>query len=253
MKSLLPTIEKFGDLGLRFKWKAEIDASVHAEIVSWRNQINVDFGKRIEDVTIAYNELVVYLNEDGEQESLKEELGTMKLRKEFRIAPEKKEKIYIPVCYEGEYSLDGETLCNNNSLSKEELIELHTTAEYPVYFIGFLPGFPYLGGLDKKLHHARKSSPRKSVPKGAVGIAGGQTGIYPSPSPGGWNIIGRSAMPILNVNDGNVTLLNPGDVIIFYKINMKIFNELEKELSAYSLSELRDSSHKLYEKYHDRN
>ena len=250
MKNLEPTVERFGDFGLRLKWKAEIDPVVHATIVSWRNQITAEFGTRIEDITISYNELVLYLS-DPKQKDLMQELRTMNLKDEFLTNQNKKERVYIPVCYENEYSLDGEMLCKNNSLSKDEMIDRHTTVEYPVYFIGFLPGFPYLGGLDKKLHHTRRSTPRKSVPKGAVGIAGAQTGIYPSSSPGGWNIIGRSPMPLFNPEDENATLLRSGDVIVFYSIMKKHFQKLERDLLEYTMNDLRSSSHKIFKENHD--
>lgn len=252
MKNLEPTIERFGDSGLRFKWQAAIDPFIHAIIVSYRDQIIADFGTHIEEITISYNELAIYLNDREKQTDLGQELSNLDLRQEFRIDQNKKEKVYIPVCYENEFSLDGEKLCNANDLSMDELIELHTAVEYPVYFIGFLPGFPYLGGLNKKLHHSRRSSPRKRVPKGAVGIAGAQTGIYPSSSPGGWNIIGQSPMPMFNPEDESAALLKSGDVIVFYSITKKNFKILERDFFKCSLNDLRKSSHKIYKEYHDR-
>ncbi len=247
-----PTVEKFGDFGIRLYWKAKIDPDVHSLIVAWSNQIKEELGTLIQDITLSYNELAVYLKDPFKQALILDELKKQELKQDFLINQSDSKKVYIPVCYENEYSIDGESFCNSKNISREEMVKLHTSTEYPVYFMGFLPGFPYLGGLSEKLYHPRKSTPRKSVPKGAVGIAGAQTGIYPSRSPGGWNIIGRSPMPLFNPEDISVTLLNAGDAIIFYTINTEAFKKLEKELSTYSLSELRGLNHKIYKEHHDR-
>ena len=90
------------------------------------------------------------------------------------------------------FGIDLDEIAQKKKLSIDEIIELHTTPKYQVFSIGFLPGFLYLGGLDKRLHFDRKSVPRLAVKKGAVGIGGMQTGIYPKTSPGGWHIIGNS-------------------------------------------------------------
>lgn len=246
MKKLKPIIEKFGDAALRLVWAADIDSSTNRSIISWSNQLSADFAEQIKDITISYNELVLHLTNPLKQNNLFEELGKTELREEFKENVRGITKIYIPVCYESEYSLDGESLCNEKNITKAELIKLHTSVEYPVYFIGFLPGFPYLGGLVEKLHHARRSSPRKRIPKGSVGIAGAQTGIYPSSSPGGWNIIGQSPMPLFNPGDNNPTLIKPGDLIVFYSITKSELETLVVDLPNYSMNDLRDLSHKIY-------
>src|SRR5690606_21098903 len=98
-----------------------------------------------------------------------------------------------------------------NNVPVEEIISRHLSSIYTVYFIGFLPGFLYLGGLDKTLQIARKKSPRKRVEKGAVGIGENQTGIYPKDSPGGWQIIGNSPIEILDKNRLPPCPISPGD------------------------------------------
>ena len=126
-----------------------------------------------------------------------------------------KNLVEIPVIYDGE---DLDFVAQYNQLTREEIITIHTTPIYRVYMMGFLPGFAYLGGLDPKIATPRKASPRTSVPAGSVGIAGNQTGIYPSTSPGGWQLIGRTERPLYTPNESKITLLKAGDLVKFVKI-----------------------------------
>ena len=104
-------------------------------------------------------------------------------------------------------------------LSTEEVVRRHTGADYVVYFIGFQPGFAYLGGLDEALHTPRRAEPRVAVPAGSVGIGGAQTGIYPLATPGGWQLIGRTALPLFDPQAEPPTLLAPGDRVRFVAEN----------------------------------
>jgi inhibitor of KinA len=132
--------------------------------------------------------------------------------------------VEIPVCYDKEFGLDLNEISSEKQMSVEELIELHSKVIYDVIFIGFAPGFPFLAGLDERLHFPRKSSPRLKVPQGSVGIAGKQTGIYPLESPGGWQIIGRTPVRLFTISDDQPTLLQTGDQVKFYPISLKEFN-----------------------------
>jgi KipI family sensor histidine kinase inhibitor len=124
-------------------------------------------------------------------------------------------KIDIPVVYGGDSGPDLEQVARHTGLSPAEIVKRHTAAEYIVYFIGFQPGFPYLGGLDPKLATPRRSEPRLIVPAGSVGIGGSQTGIYPAASPGGWQLIGRSELQLFDPGASPPTLLQPGDRVRF--------------------------------------
>lgn len=120
----------------------------------------------------------------------------------------------IPVIYDGE---DLVHICEEIGLSKTQLIALHTAPIYRVFMLGFLPGFAYLGGMDKHLAVSRRDSPRLKVPAGSVGIAGEQTGIYPVDSPGGWQLIGRTEVQLFTHNKKQLTLLKQGDYVRFIK------------------------------------
>ena len=126
-----------------------------------------------------------------------------------------------------EFGIDLEALSNSINLSVEEIIELHSKPFYIIYFIGFLPGFLYLGGLDSKLQTPRKANPRLKVPKGSVAIGGNQTGIYPSESPGGWNIIGKSPINFFNLKNDTPCFAKPGDKLQFYPISKDKYSDIE--------------------------
>ncbi|WP_437611436.1 5-oxoprolinase subunit PxpB [Erwinia sp. V71] len=130
------------------------------------------------------------------------------------LLPESRQ-IDIPVLYGGAAGPDLDTVAQHSQLSARDVVELHASTLYVVYFIGFQPGFPYLGGLDSRLHTPRRAEPRVRVPAGSVGIGGSQTGIYPLATPGGWQLIGRSDITLFNPLNQPPTLLRPGDSIRF--------------------------------------
>jgi 5-oxoprolinase (ATP-hydrolysing) subunit B len=123
--------------------------------------------------------------------------------------------IAIPVVYGGVDGPDLEVIARHTGLSTKEVIERHSGGQYIVYFIGFMPGFAYMGGLDPALATPRQDEPRLSIPAGSVGIGGEQTGIYPLASPGGWQLLGRTAMPLFAPGQQPPTLLRPGDRVRF--------------------------------------
>lgn len=138
--------------------------------------------------------------------------------------------IEIPVCYDELFSDDMKRIIAHTGLTREEIISLHTSTSYTVYMIGFLPGFPYLGDLPKKLHVPRLDKPRLQVVKGTVGIGGTQTGIYPIESPGGWNIIGRTPLDLYSLNRAVPFLIGAGDQLSFRSISIDDFNEMKENL-----------------------
>lgn len=123
-----------------------------------------------------------------------------------------KRTIEIPVIYNGE---DLSYVADYHQISEAQVVKLHTTPTYRVYMMGFLPGFAYMGGLDARIATPRRATPRTKVPVGSVGIAGNQTGIYPSESPGGWQLIGRTELQLYTPNANEITLLKSGDLVKF--------------------------------------
>ena len=126
--------------------------------------------------------------------------------------------VMIPTLYSGDYGPDLEFVAQNAGLTADEVITIHSGTDYLVYTMGFAPGFPYLGGLDGRLATPRLESPRVEIPAGSVGIAEGQTGIYPIASPGGWRLIGRAPLKLFDPYAEPPTVLNAGDYVRFVPI-----------------------------------
>lgn len=135
--------------------------------------------------------------------------------------------VEIPVCYGGEFGPDLESVASLHGLAADEVVALHAAGEYRVHLVGFVPGFPYLGGLDAKLATPRRESPRTAVPAGSVGIGGAQTGIYPVESPGGWQLIGRTPLRLFDALRDPPALLRAGDRIRFLAVDADAFRRLE--------------------------
>jgi 5-oxoprolinase (ATP-hydrolysing) subunit B len=127
-------------------------------------------------------------------------------------------RIEIPVEYGGAAGPDLDDVARHAQLPATEVVRLHSSGEYTVFFLGFLPGFAYLGGLDRRLAMPRRAEPRLVVPAGSVGIGGEQTGIYPSASPGGWRLIGRTSSSLFDPSRSPPSLLLPGDTVKFVNV-----------------------------------
>jgi KipI family sensor histidine kinase inhibitor len=134
----------------------------------------------------------------------------------------------IPVCYGGEFGPDLEEVARLSGLAKEQVIAAHSEAEYIVYFLGFAPGFPYLGGLPPALAVPRLAEPRRTVAAGSVAIGGGQTGIYPVATPGGWRLIGRTPLSLFDPAAEPPTLLQAGDRLRFRAIDRDEYDRLSR-------------------------
>ena len=126
--------------------------------------------------------------------------------------------IEIPTVYGGEYGPDLEFVASHNKLSVNEVIQIHTGTPYLIYMIGFLPGFPYLGGMSARIAAPRLDTPRTRIPTGSVGIAGTQTGIYPAESPGGWRLIGRTPLKVFDPTREPPALFQAGDYLKFVSV-----------------------------------
>jgi len=141
------------------------------------------------------------------------------------------QRVEIPVCYGGDYGPDLDEVAALHGLSPAQVVERHAGTDYLVYFLGFLPGFPYLGGLDPALATPRRATPRPRVPAGAVGIAGAQTGVYSLETPGGWQIIGRTPLRLYDPARQPPALLEAGDSVRFVPITTYQFEEILADAS----------------------
>jgi KipI family sensor histidine kinase inhibitor len=138
-------------------------------------------------------------------------------------------QVEIPVCYGGEYGPDLRDVAAMHGMTAAQAIEIHSSTSYLVYFLGFVPGFAYLGEVPEALVTPRLATPRRNVPAGSVGIAGRQTGVYPFATPGGWRLLGRTPMAMFRTDRDGLSLLSIGDRVRFKPISREEFTTLESQ------------------------
>lgn len=161
---------------------------------------------------------------------LENELKKLEI-KELTSHNTSQEIVEIPVCYGGDLGPDLAFVAEHNGLTPQEVISIHSGNTYLVYMLGFLPGFAYMGGMDDRIATPRLTSPRAKIPAGSVGIAGGQTGIYPLASPGGWQLIGRTPVKMFSMEGETGSFaLSAGDRVRFVPITEEQYREMEGTL-----------------------
>lgn len=141
--------------------------------------------------------------------------------------------VHLPALYGGEFGPDLEFVAQNAGMSASEVIDLHSGTDYPVYMMGFTPGFPYLGGMSERIATPRLSTPRGVIPAGSVGIAEAQTGVYPIESPGGWQLIGRTPLRLFDVTRTPPSLIDAGDCVRFVPLSdEQEYQQVEEQVAA---------------------
>ena len=207
-----------GDRGLLVEYGDVIDPAVNNKVRSMAIAMEGNLPPGIAEIIPTYRSLlIIYDPSVTRPAELKTILEKLESRLgDIRIPPPRTVK--IPVCYGGEFGPDIDTVADANALTVAEVIELHCQPEYPIYMVGFTPGFPFLGGLSEKLFTPRLETPRTLVPEGSVGIANNQTGIYPIASPGGWQLIGRTPLKLFAPWRKNPFLYQAGDRLKFKPI-----------------------------------
>ncbi len=226
------TFKPYGERSVLIEWPSVISEQILEDIIRFKTAIEEKNIKSIVELKSSYNSLLISYNSicrnfENEVDMLKNIYFSSKLNNDMMSVLWK-----IPICYDAFFGIDLQHISDLTSLSKNEIIRLHYDAIYTVYFIGFLPGFLYLGGLDDCLKVPRKATPRLKIEKGSVGIGGNQTGIYPSESPGGWNIIGNSPISFFDVTKKVPCFAKPGDKITFQSITQKEHNDIKLLVDA---------------------
>lgn len=216
-----------GDSALTIDWGNRIDEVLNREVMTrYRQLCHQQFPGFIEAVP-AYSSLTVYYDPvfirqlrpagGAAGEYVRERIYEM-MQVDLPETETSSRLVRIPVCYDPALAPDLEKMLAEKELTAEELVRLHTSQEYRVYMMGFLPGFAYMGEVDERLAMYRKPRP-EPIKAGSVGIAGRQTGIYPFASPGGWQIIGMTPVQLFNRQRKEPTLLQAGDRVQFYPID----------------------------------
>lgn len=231
------TIKRYGDKAILIEWKQEIDLKINTTVHQLNKSLLTLDVDGLENTIPAFASLVVLfdpakinfrdLSDLILKLSIESQTHDLTTGNNWRI----------PVCYDSEFFWEERSLCDALELSRREIINAHTATNYRIFMMGFLPGFPYLGKLSEKLRTKRLSEPRKAIEAGSVAIADLQTGIYPQNSPGGWNVIGRTPLPLIHLKAQGNDALTPflfsaGDSVSFYLIAMDQFKEIQQQMES---------------------
>ncbi|WGH74183.1 5-oxoprolinase subunit PxpB [Tenacibaculum tangerinum] len=229
-----PTYTLFGERTILIAWEALISEAIIKDITQFEQLVQSEKSEVIEDSVIGYNSLLLIYKKAPDAA----EIASLKTLYKRRTTSVDVENFLwkIPVCYDIKFGVDLEELAKGLQLTPEEVIQKHSNAIYHVYFIGFLPGFLYLGGLEKGLHFPRKATPRLAVSKGAVAIGGSQTGIYPQQSAGGWNIIGSTPISLFDISKEAPCFAKSGDKIQFVPIGLSEYASIMAQKGAYEVT-----------------
>ena len=229
---MLKKISNIGDCGITCDFGDEVNKKTNKEVIKLFNfiqeSVNSKKIKGILNYTPSYNKLIINF-ELGKIKS-KEIIEFIKGSDYSKTTLSEKNKIVeIPICYDEEFALDIKRLEEKTKLSFKKIVNEHLNTDFFVYMIGFVPGQPFLGDLNKNLYHDRLDTPRVKINKGSVGIVEKFCTIYTFESPGGWNIIGKTPLDLFNINKKNTSMLSPGDTVKFKSITKKDLSSFKNE------------------------
>lgn len=219
-----------GDSAISAEFGNEISEEVNGRVAAFDAAVAAAAIGGVRETVPTYRSLMIHY--DPEKISYEELLGKLKelLGGLSESSGGARRVLCLPVLYGGEEGPDLANVCEHSGLSEEEVIKLHSSADYRIYMLGFTPGFPYLGGMDGRLATPRLATPRTLIPAGSVGIAGMQTGVYPVDSPGGWQLIGRTPVKLYDAGREKPILPEAGQYIRFVPIDRESYERILKEV-----------------------
>ncbi|MBT3341251.1 MAG: 5-oxoprolinase subunit PxpB [Planctomycetes bacterium] len=217
----------FGDSAILVEWPKVLSKDILVDILAFEAVVRQ--GARATDLILAYHSLTICfphaVHFSHEVSILKE------LYARLTLPSATTQTIWeIPVCYDQDFGIDLREVASRNGMEIDDVIRLHSQPEYLIHFIGFQPGFLYLSGLNPSLHTPRRPSPRLRVDRGSVAIGGQQTGVYPSDTPGGWNILGKSPISFFDPKLAEPVFAKPGDGLRFQSVSRQTFLELQEQV-----------------------
>ena len=221
-------VSAFGDRGLRLQFGETISPKTNQRIRSFSALLEQEKIHGILEWIPTYTALsIVYDPYEISYAELEQYVMDLK-EKMTRIDLPKAEVVHIPTCYGGDKGPDLAQVADHNGLTEEEVVKIHSGTNYLIYMMGFTPGFPYLGGMSKKIATPRLTAPRAKIAPGSVGIAGEQTGIYSMETPGGWQIIGRTPLKLYDPDRDPPILLKAGNYIKFHPVSEEEYEDIEE-------------------------
>lgn len=227
---MLPfTVCPVGDTGLLVSFEQRIAQSVGAAVAALNARVAAAVIPGVVETVPAFATLLIFYDPlVTEYDAVADAVQKLAQAPGGDTAAGEGRLVEIPVCYGGTFGPDLPFVAEHAGLTEKEVIELHAGREYRIYMLGFLPGFPYLGGLDERLFTPRLASPRTAIPAGSVGIGGEQTGVYPIASPGGWQLIGRTPLKLFDPSSGRLPYA-AGDRIRFCPITQDEFDAIAQK------------------------
>ena len=217
------TFRRASDQSLLIYFGQEISLEAHERVRKFLRLLESKPVRGVCNIHPAYCSVLVKFDPlKVEHEQLEKTLAAYSDRLDAVKLPKARE-VEIPVCYGDEYGPDLNEVSALHKLTAKEVIELHSSTTYVVYFLGFVPGFAYLGEVPEALVTPRLETPRRKVPAGSVGIAGKQTGVYPCSTPGGWRLLGRTPLAMFRADRKALSLLSIGDRVRFVPISRERF------------------------------
>jgi len=225
------TIASSGDAALFCRLGKQIDTLVSDSVLLLNRKIKAAGLEGLIETVPSYTGIMVYYNNNiTGAEELTRSITILANDQDSDTFPRPSFVIDVPVCYNEQYGPDLEYVASYCDMSIQDLIRIHTSQEYRIHMLGFTPGFPYLGGMDKQIATPRKKTPRTKIRAGSVGIAGEQTGIYPIDSPGGWQLIGRTPLKLIDFTDAEPFLFKAGDHLRFRAVSPEEYFEIAETL-----------------------
>lgn len=227
---MLPfTVCPVGDTGLLVSFEQRIAQSVGAAVAALNTRVAAAAIPGVVETVPAFATLLIFYDPlVTEYDAVADAVQKLAQAPGSDTAAGEGRLVEIPVCYGGTFGPDLPFVAEHAGLTEKEVIELHAGREYRIYMLGFLPGFPYLGGLDERLFTPRLPTPRTAIPAGSVGIGGEQTGVYPIASPGGWQLIGRTPLKLFDPSVGRLPYA-AGDRIRFCPITQDEFDAIAQK------------------------
>lgn len=226
-------ISDSGDSAIYCSVGDTISTDINEVVYSLEEYILNSSLKGIIETVPSFNGVMVYYNPlILNREYLVAEINAFSEYSRADVSERSKKMIVVPTFYGKEYGPDIEIVAEKNNLSVDEVVRIHSSAIYRIFMLGFTPGFPYLGGMDRRISTPRKSEPRLKVNAGSVGIAGEQTGIYPISSPGGWQIIGRTPLRLFQPDNEPVFLLEPGLYLKFKPVGFDEYIDIHRAVNS---------------------